>query len=90
MGHVATVDDSILESGNHETKLSKSIVFWGGTAKRDADATSDGERKPKKPRTGKTKKEQPGKPPAKPDKPQPQPGSVITTSVLTTCTCACM
>ena len=44
------------------------------TASGDADATSDGERKPKKPRTGKTKKEQPGKPPAKPDKPQPQPG----------------
>ena len=36
LGHVATFDDSILESGNHETKLSKAIVFRGGTAKANA------------------------------------------------------
>jgi hypothetical protein len=37
LGHyVVSNDDSILESGNHETKKMKAIIFWGGTAQRDA------------------------------------------------------
>ena len=35
-GHALGDDDSLLESGNAETKKAKAIVFWGGTARRDA------------------------------------------------------
>ena len=33
---VMTYDDSLLESGNRESKDSKKIIFWGGTNAKEA------------------------------------------------------
>lgn len=34
-GHPESYDDAILESGNHNAKMGKRILFWGGTSEVD-------------------------------------------------------
>lgn len=40
-GHPESYDDAILESGNHNAKVGKRILFWGGTNELDPTGALD-------------------------------------------------